>query len=513
MESYGILSLLPPLVAIALALITREVVASLFIGIFVGSTILAGWNPLIGLFNVFQDFVVPSIANSWNAAILVQVVLFGILIVYLQNNGGAEALGNFISKKMKSKKSLQIFAWLFGIMIFFSDYFNAMTVGSTFRPLADKMKVSREKLAYITDSTSSAVCLLVPFSAWIAYIIGLIGSSFESIGVNESAYLAYIKTIPFNSYCILAVAMVGIVAATGLDFGPMDKAEKRVQNGKLLREGANPISSKEITEAKYEVKEKKISSFAIPLLVLIVSILPLLLWDGNYGEVGFVEAIGQANGSLCLVWAVLLACLTAITMGFIQKTFDFKQTMELVADGAKGMSITYLILVLAWSIGGVTGSMGTSGFIVEILEGTVPGFIIPALVFLTGAIISFSTGTAYGTFAILIPIAIPLASEMGINIYPVIAAALSGGVFGDHCSPISDTTVLSSTGASCDHIDHVTTQLPYALTVAGVAIVGYIVAGLFNSVLITLAVSFVLLFVVTKVLHNITQDKEDEKAA
>jgi len=508
MESFGFLSLLPPLIAIVLALITHEVISSLFIGIFVGATILAGWNPLLGILNVFRDFIVPSIASSWNAAILVQCALFGILIVFLQNNGGTAALADLVAKKMNTKKSMQIFAWLFGIIIFFSDYFNALTVGSTFRPIADKMRVSREKLAYITDSTSSAVCLLVPFSAWITYTMGLIGGSFEGLGITESPYLMFLKTIPFNSYCIMVVAMVAIVAWTGWDFGPMAKAEERVAKGQLLRPGANPLSSREITEPKYKVEKKYVSSFIIPLFVLLVSIIPLLLWNGNYGgEVGFVQAMGQANGALCLVWAVLLACLAAIIMGLLQKTFTFTQTMELVLDGVKGMGITYVILIFAWSIGGVTKQMGTSNYIVEILSGTIPGFILPALVFITGAIISFSTGTAYGTFAILIPLAIPLGYAMNLPLTPIIAAALSGGVFGDHCSPISDTTVLSSTGASCDHIDHVNTQLPYALTAAFAAIFGYIMSGLFNSIILSLIVSFAVLFITMYVLRNITVKK------
>lgn len=506
---FGFLSLLPPIIAIALSLITKDVIVSLLLGIIVGTTFIYGGNPFLGLIKSVQDFIVPSMASEWNAAILLQSALFGILITFLQNNGGAVGLGNMLSKKMKTKRSTQISAWIFGLLIFFSDYFNTLLLGGLFRPMFDEKRISREKLAYIADSTASAVCLLVPFSAWLAYVMGLIGSSYMDLGITESPYIAYLKTIPFNSYAILSVLVVAIIAITGKDFGPMLKAEKRAETGEVLRKGSKPLSSKELTESKFDVKNNDISNFWVPILIMMASILPILLWDGGFPEKGFVDAIGTANGAICLAWSVLIGCIVAIVQVLVKKIFTFSQAMELVIDGMKGMTMTYAVLILAWSIGGVTKQMGTATYIVRITQNSMPTVLLPAIIFIVGAMISFSTGTSYGTFAILIPIAIPLAYELGVPMYPMMAAAFSGGLFGDHCSPISDTTVMASTGAACDHIDHVKTQLPYALLCAAISVIGFIVSAVSVSGILTNIVTIALLTAALFVLNRISNKKND----
>jgi Na+/H+ antiporter NhaC len=505
---YGFLALLPPIVAIILAFLTKDVVISLSAGVFLGTTVIYGWNPFLGLIKSVSDFIVPSMASEWNAAILFQAALFGIMITFLQNNGGAVALGHAMTKRMKTKKSTQIAAWCFGILIFFSDYFNTLMVGGLFRPITDEKRISREKLAYISDSTASAVCLLVPFSAWLAYVMGLIGNSYADLGISESPYLAYLKTIPYNSYAILVVVFVLIIAVTGKDFGPMLKAEKRAATGEVLRVGSKPLSSKELTEAKFEAKTSDLSSFWLPITVMMGSILPILLWSGGFPEKGFIEAIGTANGAICLAWSVLIGVIVIVVQSLIKKTFTFVEAMELVMDGIKGMSMTYVILILAWSIGSLTKSMGAANYIVQLIQGNIPIVLLPALVFLTGALISFSTGTSYGTFAILIPIAIPLAIQLDAPLYPMIAAAFSGGLFGDHCSPISDTTVMASTGAACDHIDHVRTQLPYAALCAIIAAVGFVASAAFSSGIITNIITIVCLIIALFVLNKVTDKKE-----
>lgn len=505
---YGFLALLPPIVAIILAFLTRDVVISLSAGIFLGTTVIYGWNPFLGIIKSVSDFIVPSMASEWNAAILFQAALFGILITFLQNNGGAVALGYAMTKKMKTKKSTQIAAWCFGILIFFSDYFNTLMVGGLFRPITDEKRISREKLAYIADSTASAVCLLVPFSAWLAYVMGLIGNSFVELGITESPYVAYLKTIPYNSYAILVIALVFIIAATGKDFGPMLTAEKRAEKGEVLRPGSKPLSSKELTDAKFEAKTRDLSSFWLPIVVMMGSILPILLWDGGFPEKSFVDAIGSASGAICLAWSVLFGVIVVVVQSLIKKTFTFSEAMELIMDGVKGMSMTYVILILAWSIGSLTKSMGAAEYLVPLIKGNIPVVLLPAIVFITGALISFSTGTSYGTFAILVPIAIPLAAKLGAPMYPMIAAAFSGGLFGDHCSPISDTTVMSSTGAACDHIDHVKTQLPYALLCAVVATVGFVASAAFGSGLITNIVVIAGLIIALLILNKVTDKKE-----
>ncbi len=507
---YGFLALLPPIIAILLSFLTKDVVISLSAGVFLGTTVIYGWNPFLGLINSVSDFIVPSMASEWNAAILFQAALFGIMITFLQNNGGAVALANVMTKRMKTKKSTQVAAWCFGILIFFSDYFNTLMVGGLFRPMTDQKRISREKLAYISDSTASAVCLLVPFSAWLAYVMGLIGSSYVDLGIQESPYLAYLKTIPFNSYAILVVAFVFIIAVTGKDFGPMLKAEKRAETGEVLRIGSKPLSSKELTDAKFEAKTCDLSSFWLPIVVMMGSILPILLWAGGFPEKGFVEAIGSANGAICLAWSVLLGVIVVVIQSLIKKTFTFVEAMELIMDGIKGMTMTYVILILAWSIGSLTKSMGAANYIVQLIQGNIPLVLLPALVFLTGSLISFSTGTSYGTFAILVPIAIPLAVQLNAPLYPMIAAAFSGGLFGDHCSPISDTTVMSSTGAACDHIDHVKTQLPYALLCALVSTIGFVVSAAFTSGIITNIIIIIALIIALYVLNKVTEKRDND---
>ncbi|MFD2191434.1 Na+/H+ antiporter NhaC family protein [Pistricoccus aurantiacus] len=477
---FASLSLLPPLLAIALALLTRNVIPALFCGVWLGATMLNGWNPLIGLYASFKDFVIPSAGDEWSATVLIYCGLFGVLITLLQRTGGAQAIARAISRKVGTARGAQGATMGLGVLIFFEDYFNALTVGSVMRPITDRMRVSREKLAYIVDSTSAPMCLLGPVSTWVVFVMGLIGTQLDALEISGSEYVTYLTTIPLNFYAWLALGMILFIVVTQRDFGPMAAAEERARStGKLLADDAQPPSDRAVTEMQGVPEESsRKRNMLVPILVLVGLIPPLFLWTGNFPENDLVIAIGEAEGGLSILLATFIAVVVGFAMGMQQKLFDFREAMELFVMGIKSMTLVYIILILAWSIGSVTSSLGTADYLVALVQQGVPPSLIPVLLFLLGGLVAFTTGTSYGTFAIMIPIAMPVAMALDISLALAVAAVLSGGIFGDHCSPISDTTILSSAGSSCDHIDHVRTQLPYALCTGVSAIVAFFLAGL-----------------------------------
>src|SRR5699024_8588084 len=428
--------------------------------------------------------------------------------------GGAHAIAHSISNKVKTSRGAQWSSALFGIIIFFEDYFNALTVGSVMRPVTDRMRVSREKLAYIVDSTSAPMCLLGPVSTWVVFIMGLIGSQFVELGISGSEYLTYLSTIPFNFYSILALLLVGILIWKKWDFGPMAKAEYRAKTtGKLFRDGAEPPTDEQMMDvemAEGQVPKKR--NMIVPIAVLLVLIPPMFLWTGGYPDNDLVTAVGEANGGLSILLAAFIAGIVGLAMGMQQKLFSFKEAMSLYVSGFRSMMIVYIILTLAWSIGTVTTELGTAEYLIDFAEQTTSPAVIPVLLFVFGSIIAFTTGTSYGTFAIMIPIAMPIAASMDISMALTIASVLSGGIFGDHCSPLSDTTILSSAGSSCDHIDHVNTQIPYAVTAGVSGIIAFLLAGVTGSALFALIVSAVVLHMLAYILNKVWgQDIPEEK--
>lgn len=501
---FGVLTLLPPVVAIILALISRNVIPALFAGVWLGATMMNNWNPFMGLYASFSDFIIPSVGDPWSATVLIYCGLFGVLIVFLQKTGGAQAIATAISGKVKTVRGTLGSTMLFGLIVFFDDYFNALTVGSVMRSVTDKMRVAREKLAYVVDSTSAPISLLAPVSTWVVFVMGLIGAQYAELGISESEYMTYIFTIPFNFYSILTLVLVAIMIFLKWDFGPMAQAEYRARTtGKLMRDDAEPPSDDEMTGVEMaEGYTPKMRNMIIPLVVLIGMIPPLFLWTGGYPEKDFVTAFGEADGATSILIAAFVAGLVAMVMGMQQKLYSFKEAMSLIVSGFRSMVLVYIILALAWSIGSVTTELGTADYIVDLaVQNTLPAFV-PVLLFFIGAIVAFTTGTAYGTFAILIPIAMPLAATMDISMYLAIAAVFSGGIFGDHCSPISDTTILSSAGASSDHIDHVNTQIPYAITAGISGIVAFFTAGLTNSAVLSLIIGLVVLVILVFILNK-----------
>ena len=523
---FGIWTLIPPLVAISLAFITKNVIVSLVIGIMSGGFILniSGNNPFMALFYSFLDLIqraVNSLADPWNAGIILQVLAIGGVINLVGKMGGAKAIAEALSKRAKSAKSAQIITWVAGLLVFFDDYANSLIIGPMMRPVTDKMKISRERLAFIIDATAAPVAGIAIISTWIGLEVGLIGSAFDSIGVETNAFGVFLNTIPFRFYNILILGFIVITALLLKDFGPMRKAELECRRG-----GLNLASNEDINKelSKHDELEPlpgvKLSVWnaIIPIGALILGALFAFYYSGYTAIMGgedsaviqlmqnspasfdaIKEAFSNADASVALFQSAFFAGLVAIIMGVAKKIFTLSEALDIWVDGMKTLIITGVILICAWSLSSVIKELGTAKYLIQLLSGSLPPFILPSLIFVLGAIISFATGTSYGTMGILMPLAIPLAYSINPDMsYVIVAtsAVLTGAIFGDHCSPISDTTILSSMGAGCNHIDHVRTQMPYAIFVAVITILfGYIPAGFGLPVYVVLPIAFVAMFI------------------
>ena len=523
-DRFGLFTLIPPIVAIVLAFITKNVVISLFIGVLSGGFILnlTGFNVFGALTQAFLDFIdraLNSLADPWNAGIIMQVLVIGGVINLVAKMGGAKAIAEALAKKAKTAKSTQLITWFLGICVFFDDYANSLIVGPIMRPVADKMKISRERLAFIIDATAAPIAGLAIISTWIGLEVSLISEGFETIGVEASGFGVFLQTIPYRFYNILILAFIVITTITLREFGPMRKAEIAARKSKDLagEEVVATSSHMDELEPKEGVK-LSIWNAIVPIGALIISSVVAFYYSG-YSTImagddtaiqaiitnsplsfkAILETFAASDASVALFQSALFASIVAIIMSVCKKIFTISEAIEAWVDGMKGLIITGVILILAWSLGSVIKELGTAQYLVEALNGAIPAFLLPSLIFVLGAVISFSTGTAYGTMSILMPLAIPLAYKINPEMSFVIvstSAVLTGAIFGDHCSPISDTTILSSMGAGCNHIDHVKTQMWYALFVAAITILfGYIPAGFGLPIYIVLPMSFVALFI------------------
>ncbi|MBZ4682950.1 MAG: Na+/H+ antiporter NhaC family protein [Fusobacteriales bacterium] len=521
---FGLLTLLPPIVAIVLAFMTKNVVLSLFIGIYSGTFLLniQGKGFFFSFIHGFLDIIkniLGSLSDSWNAGIVLQVLTIGGLVALVSKMGGAKAIAESLAKRAKSPVSAQIITWILGIFIFFDDYANALIVGPIMRPITDKMKISREKLAFVIDATAAPIAGIAIISTWIGYEISLIKDGFSLIGIeNINAYAYFVQTIPYRFYNILMLAFIPMSAIMMREFGPMLKAENRARTtGKVLAHNAKPMISAESTALEPDENVKlNVWNAIIPIGTLIISAFVGFYFNGLSALEGDVlaqvqasplsmfairETFGASDASIVLFEAALFASIVAIIMGISQKIFNINDAIDTWVHGMKSLVITGVILLLAWSLSSVIKELGTSVYLVNLASNSIPKFLLPAIIFILGSGIAFATGTSYGTMGILMPLAIPLANAIGQNaglsgdavisyIIVTIGAVLTGAVFGDHCSPISDTTILSSMGSACDHIDHTKTQLIYALAVGALAVVfGYIPAGMGLSIYIVLPVA------------------------
>ncbi|MBN2898645.1 MAG: Na+/H+ antiporter NhaC family protein [Clostridia bacterium] len=536
MEHYGVWSLLPPLVAIVLAFKTKQVLPSLFIAIFTGATIIAGGNIFEAFSNTVTKYIAGSVASEWNAGIIVFDMGLGGMIGVVAASGGAKAIAEWLASKAKNAKSGMVATWAMGLLIFFDDYSNTLLVGTTMRPLTDKLRISREKLAFLTDSTAAPVASMALISTWIAYEMGLLRDAFSAIGVEANIYSVFIQSIPFRFYSLIMIGFVLFVSFMGRDYGPMLKAERRARyEGKLVADGSTPLASKELTEM--EIKENiplRARNAVIPVLTVVVMVIVGLYISGKASILGgdnvdlitrlqqspfafttVRDVIGSANAAKAMMWASFTGSIVAFVMVISQKILTFEEAMNAWIDGAKSLIIAIFVLVLAWGIGSMCKDLGTAKFLVSILAGKISASIIPLAVFVLGCIIAFSTGTSWGTTAILMPIAVPLVfnlsgGDTGTLLFATIGAVFTGAVFGDHCSPISDTTIMSSMSAASDHIDHVKTQIPYSLTVAAIAVVvGYLPAAVIGiNPVVSLVLGYAAAFVCVRF---IGQEIENEK--
>ncbi len=495
MEHFGFWSVLPPIVAILLAIRTRQVFISLLFGIWFGWIILSDGDLLSGTLNTIQGLV-DVFKDAGNTRTIMFSSLVGALIAFVQRSGGVEGfihtvnryLGRMEEKSHRSPRvTVQMLAWLTGVLIFVESSINVLTVGSIFRPIFDKLKIPREKLAYIADSISAPTCILIPLNAWGAYIMGLLIAQ----GISNPLSVM-IRAYPLNFYPMFAMIIVLFVILTQKDIGPMRKAEQRARTeGKVIRDGATPmISSDVISLNTKEGTKPRGFNMIIPIAVM-VGMMPVgLIYTGWGVTADFNEhpwfqqifiAIGEGSGSTAVLWAVLSAILVSALLYRIQKIFHLQEIIDLIFKGIGGLIPLALLMMLAFAIGKVCRDLGTGIYAAEISKSWLSPSLVPLIVFLVASFIAFSTGTSWGTFAIMIPIGLQMAQMMDASMYLTIAAALGGGVFGDHSSPISDTTIISSMASASDHIDHVKTQLPYALIAGLFAAVLYLFAGLFFS--------------------------------
>lgn len=496
----GWLSLLPPLIAIALALITKEVISSLMIGILSGTLIYSlnmGLNPIVGV----AETTVKLMASRIDVNILLFLALLGALVVVVTMAGGSSAYGRWASKKLKTRRSALLATSGLGALIFIDDYFNCLTVGTVMKPVTDKYGVSRAKLAYIIDATAAPICIIAPISSWAAAV----GSNLKATGAFDSELSAFVATIPFNLYALLSIVMVIVLCCTDLDFGPMSKTEARAQTGDLGATDAKAAETMKISS------KGRVFDMIIPVVALIIfSILAMLHNGGFWGEDSAFHSVSAAFGNCVASEALVVGGFGALLVAFLlfvpRGVIGFRDFMDGIGDGIKSMVPADIILVLAWTISGVCRDLLMTGEYVEglVRNSSMPGFLLPALIFAVAAFLSFSMGTAWGTFGILIPIVVPVCMGVAPQLLVVtLSATLAGSVFGDHCSPISDTTILSSTGAGCNHIEHVATQMPYSLLVAACCFVGYLVAGVSNAnAILSLGVSGALLLVALIFLHR-----------
>ncbi|MEX0709120.1 MAG: Na+/H+ antiporter NhaC family protein, partial [Woeseia sp.] len=521
----GWVSVLPPLVAILIALLLRNVIPALLVGIWLGAAALRSFTPqgiFGGLLDSFQVFVVGALANPDNASIILFSMMIGGMVGIITRNGGMARIVQIIVRRARTAIAGQVSVWMMGLMIFFDDYSNTLVVGNTARPLTDKLRISREKLAYIVDSTAAPVVCLALITTWIGYEVGLIGAALRGIPeIDEAAYTVFLRSIPYSFYPILAVIFVISVASTGRDFGPMYKAEVRARGGQVspLASTDLPALQGDSLDAKPDVPMRAVNAF-IPLIVLIIALLGGLYVTGD-GET-LTEIIGSADAYKAMLWASLLGALTAAVMTIGQKILTVEETVDAWYGGVRAMLFAMIVLVLAWALSSVSEALHTADYLVSILADTLPPPLVPAIVFILSAITAFTTGTSWGTMGILMPLVIPLTwAVMGVSgmqdpehmhiLYSAIACNLAGAVWGDHCSPISDTTILSSMASGCDHIAHVRTQLPYAMTVGVVAIaIGTIPGGYGMPPLLSIALGA---FILVAILRYFGKSADQEGAS
>ena len=494
-------SLVPPLVAIVLALITKEVYSSLFIGILVGGLFYSGFSFEGTVLHIFNGGVVSVLSDGYNVGILIFLVILGAMVCLMNRAGGSAAFGAWSEQHIKSRVGAQLATILLGVLIFIDDYFNCLTVGSVMRPVTDKHNIFRAKLSYLIDATAAPVCIIAPISSWAAAVTGFVE--------GENGFEIFIKAIPYNFYALFTILMMVVLVMTKADYGPMKKHEANALKGDLYTTEDRPYEN----AAQQVVSTKgKVIDLVIPIVSLIVCCIIGMIYTGGFFEgVGFVEAFSGSDASVGLALGSFFALIITILLYVVRRVLSFSDCMGCIPDGFKAMVPAILILTFAWTLKAMTDSLGAKVFVETAVKGFAGSLMafLPAIIFLIGCFLAFATGTSWGTFGILIPIVVGVFGETSPELMIIgISACMAGAVCGDHCSPISDTTIMASAGAQCNHVNHVSTQLPYAITVAAVSFVTYIIAGFTKSVWISLPIGAVMMVLVVVALGKLNKEKE-----
>ena len=498
---FGILCLLPPLVAISLALITKQTLLSLFVAIWLGSTMLNDWNPIIGFVKIVSDFMIPSIASPWNAGLLILVTMAGGMVAILKVTGSGEAFAAKVTKTIDNSKKAQIATCLSAFIFSYTE--PCLVLGTLMRPITDAVRVSRAKLAYMLDSMGCNLAAFSPICSYGPFITGLIAVQLTAAGLKHNEWGIWLQMLPFNLYGLYAMITVAVVAMFTLDIGPMYVEEERARRtGKLYADGVEPI----IPEKKYDLPAgytPTLWNFSVPMIFLFAAIMATIFWSGDIGKNGLLGSFSKANITLAISIGFMACAIGAGIVAVVTKLFSPVAGFDHFVGGMSNMIFVPFILISAWSISSITSTMQVGNYMAGIVATYLTPKLVPAIIFLFGAFISFATGSSWGVWSIMMPIALPMAITFDISIPFVVGAVVSGGLFGDQCSPISDTTILSSSGASCNHIVHVATQLPYGLTVGTAAFAGFLFGGLtgmyFTSIFVSGAVLLVLLLMLKKI--------------
>ena len=483
-------ALLPPLVAIILALITKEVYSSLFVGIVVGALLYSGFKFEGTVTQIFEGGIIKVLSDSYNVGILIFLVILGSVVCMMNKAGGSAAFGRWASKKIHTRVGAELAAIILGILIFIDDYFNCLTVGSVMRPVTDRHHVSRAKFAYLIDATAAPVCIIAPISSWAAAVSGFVE--------GQDGLAIFVRTIPYNFYAILTIVMMVGMVLMKTEFGAMRTHEINALNGDIYTTSARPYEN--ATDDETPNPRGKVIDLVIPIAVLVICcVISMIYTGGFFSGTDFVTAFSQSDASTGLAMGSAFGLVFAIIFYMIRRVINFRDCMACIPDGFKAMVPAIMILTFAWTLKAMTDSLGAAVFVEEAMRSVAGGIevILPAIIFLVGCGLAFATGTSWGTFGILIPIVVAVFEKSSPEMMIIsMSACMAGAVCGDHCSPISDTTIMASAGAQCDHVTHVSTQLPYAIVAAAVSFVTYIVAGFVKTAWIALPVGIVLMLVV-----------------
>ena len=481
-------ALIPPIVAIALALITKEVYSSLFTGILVGALFYSNFSFEGPVLHIFEGGLISVLTSSYNMGILIFLVILGTMVCLMNRAGGSAAFGRWAGTKIKTRVGAELATIVLGVLIFIDDYFNCLTVGSVMRPVTDKHNVSRAKLAYLIDATAAPVCIIAPISSWAAAVSGFVE--------GEDGISLFVHAIPYNFYALLTIFMMIAMVFMKVEFGPMGVHETNALKGDIYTTAGRPYANAE-GDAKVNPRGKVVD-LLIPIISLVICcVIGMIYTGGFFSGTDFVTAFSQSDASVGLVLGSFFALVITIVLYLVRRVMNFRDCMACLPEGFKAMVPAILILSFAWTLKAMTDSLGASDFVYSVVKSSAGGLmnLLPAIIFVIGAVIAFATGTSWGTFGILIPIVVDVFSGTNHELMIIsISACMAGAVCGDHCSPISDTTIMASAGAQCDHVNHVTTQLPYALMAAVVSFVTYIIAGFVQTPWIALPAGFVLMF-------------------